>query len=253
MLDGAYRQAKAFVLAVQFLTRFPTPHIFDVDAQDVDRSYAYYPAVGALLGGTYVFFALLIHIFYASSLLLAVLLAGLQIYLTGGLHVDGLMDTADGLLSYRSREQTLNIMKDSRVGAMGVMVFAVTLLVRIAVYQSLSLPSLISLLFITPFYSRSALLVLLRFTHPARTEGLGRQAVGKTNLSTIVLANGIVLLLVFALLHWIGLIGLIVASLLIIRFVRTCKRRIGGMTGDTFGAAIELLEVTLALVIALRP
>ncbi|MCI0182770.1 MAG: adenosylcobinamide-GDP ribazoletransferase [Acidibacillus sp.] len=252
MLDAFYRQAKAFVLAVQFLTRFPAPRIADVDEEDVNRSYAYYPLVGVMLGATYALFALIIHILYASSLLMAVLLVAVQLYFTGGLHMDGLMDTADGMLSYRSREEVLTIMKDSRVGAMGVIVFAVSFLLRIAVYDSLPLYKLVALLFVTPVASRSVLLVLFRFTRPARTRGLGQHAIGKTRLATLVWANSIAILLVALLLKEIGIMAMIVGILVVIRLIRSCNRRLGGMTGDTFGAAVEILEGVVALVFAMR-
>lgn len=253
MLNRAYVQAKAFILAIQFLSRFPVPRLRDVEPADVDRSYAYFPVVGVMLGGAYALLAVVAHIFFSSSLLVATLVVGSQLYLTGGLHIDGLMDTADGLLSYRSKEDVLAIMKDSRVGAMGVMAFGVDLLLRIAVYQSLPLLLFVSLLFVTPFFSRSVLLLLLRFTRPARTDGLGARAMQKTRGSIIFTTNGIAVLVVAGLLGKTGLLGVLLGALVLLRFIRTCDRRIGGMTGDTFGAAIELLEVLLALATASRP
>lgn len=110
---------RAFIAALQFLTRLPIPVQVADDPGVFRRSTVFYPAAGLVIGG------MVAGIGYGASFVFpapvnAALLLCIWVLLTGGLHLDGLMDTADGLLSHRSRERMLEIMKDSRVGAMGV-------------------------------------------------------------------------------------------------------------------------------------
>ena len=124
------------IAAFQFLTRLPIPVQIDYTDRVFRRSAIFYPLVGFVIG----FFLLLAGEGLAlclPAMPAAVLLLGFWVVLTGGLHLDGLMDTADGILSHRPREQMLEIMKDSRVGAMGVIVGVLHLLLKFSLLYTL--------------------------------------------------------------------------------------------------------------------
>ena len=118
---------KPLFYAVAFLTRIPVP--FRFDARDRTKSTAYYPLVGLLIGGVIAAFDGLIAVHFP-PLVRAVLVTACWVFITGGLHLDGLMDVFDGLGSHREPERILAIMKDSRVGAMGVLAAVLILLLK---------------------------------------------------------------------------------------------------------------------------
>ncbi|WP_311198833.1 adenosylcobinamide-GDP ribazoletransferase [Paenibacillus hexagrammi] len=126
----------ALAAAFQFLTRLPVPLRFEYTERIFRRSVIFYPLAGAVIGlllwGAEVVLKHLLPPFPAAVILLA-----MWVGITGGLHLDGLMDTADGILSHRSREKMLEIMKDSRVGAMGVIVCVLHLLLKLSLLYTL--------------------------------------------------------------------------------------------------------------------
>ncbi|MEK4330569.1 adenosylcobinamide-GDP ribazoletransferase [Paenibacillus sp. FSL R7-0312] len=142
--------------AFQFLSRFPVKYSPDFSPELLRRSVVYYPLVGAAIGLSAALGAA------AAAWLLpawpaAVITLILWVGLTGGLHLDGWMDSADALLSYRSRERMLEIMKDSRVGAMGVLACVLLLLLKASLLAALiegGSYSMLPLLLLPPIWSR---------------------------------------------------------------------------------------------------
>lgn len=126
------RELQAIGTAFQLLTRIPIPAAIPFTPEMLARSVAYYPVVGAVIGGIVAAAGACMD-GSVPAMPAAVLLMAVWLLLSGGLHMDGLMDTADGILSHRSRERMLEIMKDSRVGAMGVIAAVVLLLFKFAV------------------------------------------------------------------------------------------------------------------------
>ncbi|MDU5948969.1 MAG: adenosylcobinamide-GDP ribazoletransferase, partial [Paenibacillus macerans] len=122
--------------AFQFLTRFPVRAELDFTPELLRRSVRYYPLVGAAVGLS-VWAAAVLSAWLLPPLPAAVLALIVWVWVTGGLHLDGWMDTADGLLSYRPREKMLEIMKDSRVGAMGVLACVLLLMLKASLLASL--------------------------------------------------------------------------------------------------------------------
>ncbi|MEK8127016.1 adenosylcobinamide-GDP ribazoletransferase [Paenibacillus filicis] len=121
----------ACAAALQFLTRLPVPVRLHYDNALFRRSVIFYPLAGWLMGAlTVAFGVLLADVLELPATVTAALTLAFWASLSGALHLDGLMDTADGVLSHRSRERMLEIMKDSRVGAMGVIVCVLLLLVK---------------------------------------------------------------------------------------------------------------------------
>ncbi|WP_141201683.1 adenosylcobinamide-GDP ribazoletransferase, partial [Paludifilum halophilum] len=159
----------ALLNAIAFLTRIPVP--VRPNERDWSRSPLFYPVVGLVIG-------LLLSLFdgliagHFPPLVRGVLILGLWVYLTGGLHLDGLMDTADGFGAYRDRERTLQIMKDSRVGAMGVLAAILLLLLKASALASLSEPLFFPLVAATVAGRTALLLAICAFPYRSR-EGIG--------------------------------------------------------------------------------
>ncbi|WP_268893531.1 adenosylcobinamide-GDP ribazoletransferase [Paenibacillus xylanilyticus] len=284
-LDQKHAAAAAF----QFLSRFPVKMQIDFVPPLLRESVVYYPLVGAAIGlsvwiGGALTGALL------PSFPAAVLTLTLWVWLTGGLHLDGWMDTADGLLSYRTRERMLEIMKDSRVGAMGVIACVLLLMMKAALIADFIARGnwLYGALLILPMiWSRWFMVYAISAWPNARGDdglavlfkGLGERkevqrarsaAVGLTILAAVITlaavwifqpGSSMVEMLAMdrglgTLPWWLYPIAAAIlvplAAYLIGKFVAgRISERLGGLTGDTYGAMNELLEAALLTVLSL--
>ncbi|WP_010496992.1 adenosylcobinamide-GDP ribazoletransferase [Paenibacillus elgii] len=265
---------EACAAAFQFLTRLPVPVKLDYNDALFRRSVVFYPFVGLVLG----------LITAAAGLLLtsvlpplpgAALLLGLWVLLTGALHLDGLMDTADGILSHRSRERMLEIMKDSRVGAMGVIAAVLLLLLKWSLLTEL-LPAAAAgghgnlwlLLALVPLWSRWYMVVAIACWPYARQAGSGMGGFFRGVGAGHAAGSGLVALLLslcvvaageafggLSLPFW-HMVGIVVILLVVtmgagVLMSVSIHRKLGGLTGDTYGAMNELLEAALLLVFVL--
>lgn len=232
-----------FITALQFLTRIPVRIQIPYTERQFGRSVKFFPLVGGVIGG------LLAAVSYALGLLSgeavhmrAALLLLLEIMLTGGLHCDGLMDTWDGFLSTASREGTLEIMKDSRVGAYGVMAFGLLLLWKYSLLLAIAPELLPAALWAAPVIARLAVVAAITSYPYARAQGLGKpffQYAGKYTLPT---AGVFTAVLLFAA-GWQGLVAAVAGLSAAGVFAHYAVSRLGGLTGDVYGAIIEMTEV----------
>lgn len=238
----------SFRLAISFLTIFPVYKKM-ANNQELASSVSYYPLVGLLVGslaagGCYVLRSI------GLTLSADVMALVIMLIVTGGLHMDGLMDTADGIFSGRDRERKLEIMKDSRVGAMGVIAFGAVFLLKIAFLFDLTLGPKLTALILAPTAGRWAMAVcVIRYPY-ARTNGLGGCLQG-AGYKHLVEASIILLAASWALAGIPGLLVLaavVPAVWIIAGIIMTC---LGGMTGDTYGATGELIETWTILIILL--
>lgn len=238
---------RALLVAIGFLTRLPVPaSVFD-DARAQSRSLAWYPLVGAIVGGLLCLLAGLLQ--HAPPLLSAVLLLVAWVCLTGALHLDGLADSADAWIGgLGDRERTLTIMKDPRSGPAGVVALVLVLLLKFAALASLPAPAWIALL-LAPLLARAALTLAFLSTPYARSGGIGRALVDAPRAAAIValLAGAAAC----ALADWRGALALAVAGSIFLLWRQACLRRLQGMTGDTCGALAEITEAGVLVALAL--
>ncbi|MFC7441220.1 adenosylcobinamide-GDP ribazoletransferase [Laceyella putida] len=236
-----------FAHAVAFLTRLPVPRRWLKG--DHRTSPMWYPMVGALLGLVLIGFDWLVARWFP-QMVRAVLDVGCWVYLTGGLHLDGLMDTADGFGAYRDRERTLQIMKDSRVGAMGVLAAVLVLLLKVStLYYLLQFHvwdgafAWGSAVMIARF---AAVVAIFAFPY-VQAQGMGSGL--KESLSTwrINLSSFCSILPLIWWWEWEGVVLFVVVFALTWLFGKLAVYRIGGFTGDIYGALIEGVEVAVLL------
>ncbi|MDA7980738.1 MAG: adenosylcobinamide-GDP ribazoletransferase [Pirellulales bacterium] len=239
---------KSLLSAFAFLTIMPVP----IRWLDAEQNYAccvkYFPLVGLVLG------SLVALIGYAITLILpqlpaAVVIAGLMVAMSGALHLDGLADTADGFLSSRPRDAVLEIMKDSRIGTMGVAAILLLLLLKVsALSELLAQPALSGLLAVavSVLAGRCTFVWSMRLNQYARKDGLGKSFwVRSWNLSLFSLM--VLSLTAWLLLGYRGLIAVAASGFTVALVAIWCHRRIGGATGDTAGACCELTEACFLL------
>ncbi len=237
---------RGFLIALTFLTRLPLPAPkVEVTSEEFTRSYRYYPLVGLVLGLLLWLMARAL-VLYFPPLVLGALLLSAELMLTGGLHLDGFMDSMDGLLSARTPERILEIMKDSRVGAHACMALIGLLLLKFTLLASLN-PAQFSILLVMPMLSRWVFQIgVIGFPY-ARPQGLGKGIHETTHWAPFLLTGSIVLGISFYLAGLAGLIAFGVCILTITFLASRISSLLGGLTGDLYGAFIELSEVVCLL------
>jgi adenosylcobinamide-GDP ribazoletransferase len=265
------RSSRGFAAAMQLLTRIPVPLEVPYDQGTMRASAVSFPLAGAAVGlvtaASAAALLLLLPAWPAAALTLAVWTA-----VTGGLHLDGWIDTADGTLSNRPRERMLEIMKDSRVGAMGAMAGVLLLIVKFAALASLlesAGPACWAMLAAIPVWSRWWMTAAMAAWPNARGEGgmgalfRGVRAVHAGGAAAAGLAVTFALLCAggAAPIEWVGLPAPGAAALAAAAFPalaaafgwplgRWLARRLGGQTGDTYGAMNEWTEAWLLLALS---
>lgn len=228
---------QGLILAFQFLTRIPLPIPIDFKNGNVGRAVSFFGVVGCFLGGIYSLCFSFLH--RVDPLIGAVLCLLLTLLLTGGLHMDGLSDMADGFFSGKDREKTLEIMKDSRAGAFGVMAIVCILLMKfIFIYR---MQDAITLFFMAA-NARFSVYFLIFFGKPAYGGGLAKLFQETCSVWEIVTTFILYLILVYfvGMKHFLPLVFSIFVCILLLFW---SHRKIGGVNGDVNGAGIELSEL----------
>jgi len=238
--------------AVAFLTRVPVPARLAFDAKDVGRSTRWFPLIGLMIGG-FLVAALPLFTRVFPPLVTAFLIAAIDALLTGALHLDGLADTMDGFGGGHTREDMLRIMRDHAIGSYG----AVALILAIAIKAG-TLTALIehhraaTWLALAPMLGRWSI-VMLSATQPyarrsdqdgARPGGAVSDFVGRIEL---MVATATALAIAFVLGRWRGLAAVPLVFAVSTLWGWYCRRRIGGITGDTLGAGVEFSETLVLL------
>lgn len=238
---------KPFLLALQFLTAITLKSDLRADARDLARSAAFFPLVGLVIGiilaACWYFSLKLWPPIVADALVVLVLVA-----VTRAFHLDGLADTLDGVLGGSSRARALEIMKDTRLGAFGVMGIVLDLLLKFVALTSIPPYMKMQALVLFPVISRYSIVQLAWRTPSARAkEGLGAHFQELIQFHYLAVAFLIGFIVSFGLLKDKGLIclGVIVAATLGYRLLFRWK--LGGVTGDVFGFVNECNEILFLL------
>lgn len=239
-----------FWIALQFLTTFPIHLKAMPSAQQNAQSLLFYPCIGLLIGGLLYIVAWLLA--PTALILQSVVVVVLWIWLTGGLHYDGLADTADAWVGgFGDRDRTLKIMKDPSCGPIGVLAIVMVVLVKLAAVYVILQQHALFILWAIPTLARTAPLILLASCDYVRQQGIATdmtQHLSKRMLWTVLAltAGGLcVFLAQVALVFLLVFLGCI--SYLRLKFIQ----RLGGVTGDTIGASIEISESVTLLVAAI--
>ncbi len=239
-----------FLIALQFLTSLPVRLSGMPAPQAVGRSLLHYPLVGLLLGLILWLGSLAIE--GAALPLQAALVLAAWVALTGALHLDGLADSADAWLGgFGDRARTLAIMKDPRSGPVAVVVLVLLLLLKFAALWVLLGADERMALLLAPLLGRGALLGLFLTTPYVRPGGLGQalaEHLPRASVRIVLLAVMIVCLA----LGTSGWLTLMVSLAIGVLARQAMSRRIGGTTGDTAGALLELVECSVLIALALR-
>lgn len=241
---------KGLMILFQFMTRLPIPGKPKYDADEMGKSFKFFPIIGLVIG-------IILYVAYSglsmyidNKYALALLVVLLEVVLTGGLHLDGLADTFDGIFSYRSKHRMLEIMRDSRLGTNGALALIIYFLLKVFLLVEIGFGALL----IIPVIGRLNAVVNAAVAPYARPTGMGKGIVKNTDKAGVLTALIITLGATYGMAVAIGnvvawSIVILVTVALGIYFAKLMERKIGGITGDTLGAVVELSEI-VALFIA---
>ncbi len=248
---------KRFARAISYVTILPgLPVGPDEDENEALSGLSkYLPMVGLLIGLILAGIDYLLSLIHANGLIAAAILTVSWLVITGALHMDGLMDTADGIFSHRSHERMLEIMMDSRVGNFGALAGVCLLLLKFVGLCSFSCMPLYAVLVLTPALGRLCEVYAIGCFPYLRETGRGKvwhhstKCPGDLVLAALLPAVAVV---AFSLMgYWIAPLLSLVACLCGLIVSHWISLRLGGHTGDTYGAVVEVVETFSILIVAL--
>lgn len=234
---------------LRFLTILPLPALCRQTEEDLVRSVPLFPLAGLLIGFFAAGCALVSGALFPPAVA-AVLSVALLAVAHGGLHLDGLADTGDGFFSHCARERVMAIMRDSRIGAFGCLTLAGVLALKVAAVASLSGPHLARALLLAPLAGRCVMVPMLVFLPSARLDGLGHLFSQGRSAWEALWAVALLGACVWAAAGVAGVIAAGAAGVATVAFAALCRRKIGGFTGDTLGAASELAEMVMLVALS---
>ena len=272
---------KGFLLLLSFMTRIPMPKI-EYDEEKLGKSMKYFPVVGIIVGFILLFFCIIFNfilknISYSAILPLMIIVVILtDLITTGALHLDGLADTFDGIFSYRSKHKMLEIMKDSRLGSNGALALILYFLLKFILLFSLIIESregAVYAIMTYPVVARFCSVVSCASSPYARGSGMGKTFVDNTKacglivaaIITILYTTGMVFMPFILFTNYllpmqfiIKTISIIVVIVLLLgifayAFSKLIERKIGGITGDTLGALLEISSLVYIFLLLVIP
>ncbi len=246
---------RSFFIGLQFLTRLHFVSQTEWSEKDFGSSVKFFPLIGAVLGLIYACAAYIIYDISTRFGLIvpahfgAAALIAIAFWMTGGIHCDGFMDTLDGLLSGRSRERMLEIMKDSCSGSMGVAGFVCIVLIMWSAIVDMPGVYIIPAVYASPIIGRLMMTVAVSCFKYARPNGIGLAFAKYADRKKLILA--VITTLILLIPAGMGAyVALIVTSVIAFRFLDYATKMLGGVTGDIYGA-VTVISETVVLIIYL--
>jgi adenosylcobinamide-GDP ribazoletransferase len=227
--------------AIRFLTIIPQPWLPPMSEASMVSAIPWFPAAGAIIGALLLPAGWLGDLGWGEMARAALVVAAWGV-VTGGLHLDGLSDTFDAVMSWRPRERKLEIMKDSRIGAMGAMALVALLLLKF-VFLAGAGPGWWSAVLVAPVLGRWANCYGIYWFPAAREGGLGRSFNAQVRRGDFWAASIFALLFTAAVAGPAGLVAALLVWGVAHVLIRWWVRDLGGLTGDTYGALCEIAEV----------
>ncbi|MEJ2739795.1 MAG: adenosylcobinamide-GDP ribazoletransferase [Dehalococcoidia bacterium] len=235
-----------FFTALKFLTIFPGPEPKKIKDSSFGESLPYFPVVGLVIG------AILYGLYYGLTLILPlqiviVLIILALVIMSGAHHLDGFIDTFDGITGSKPREKRLEIMADSHAGAIGVVAVILLMMGKYTALYSVTGP--LPALLLMPVLSRWTSVFLL-FTFPyARQTGMGLLFKKGARWYRLAIASVISLAAAILLLSWWGAVLMASLTLIVAAIAVFFNNRLGGLTGDCYGAIVEMSEVIVLVLL----
>ena len=240
----------SFLSALRFLTTIPLPWRREASQEELGGSIAYFPVVGIIIGLILAGLNWILGLFLPPSVVNALLIVSLVI-ISGALHLDGLVDTCDGIAGHKSVEERWQVMHDSRAGGFGVVGVCCLLLVKYISLNSVPESLMMVTLVLMPVVSRWAMVYAI-FAYPyARPSGLGIAFKQAATWQRLAIATLIALMVAGFLTRLAGLAIMGGVWVIVIAMATYFKHKFSGLTGDTYGAINEVAEVGVLIFVSL--
>ena len=237
-----------FLDALRFLTIIPLHREFS--PEKIGQSMGYFPLVGLILGLGLAGMSLVLEMVLPLALVNIILIVSLVV-LTGGLHLDGLVDTCDGLAVRRTPEERLDVMRDSHAGGFGVIGVCCLLLLKYISLTSVPDSARIAAIILMTVIGRWGAVYAV-FAYPyARLHGLGKAFKEQLKWQHLMLATGTVVIVSAVLGRLGGILVMVGVWLIVIALASYLKKKFGGLTGDSYGAVVEVAEVGVLIIVTL--
>ncbi|MBA7676814.1 Adenosylcobinamide-GDP ribazoletransferase [subsurface metagenome] len=226
--------------------------------EEIGRSVGYFPVVGITIGLTLAGLNWLLGLILPSAIVNVLLIVCLVI-ISGALHLDGFIDTCDGIAGHKTVEERWQVMHDSRAGGFGVIGACCLLLVKYISLNSVPEPLLMTTLVLMPVVSRWAMVYAL-FAYPyARPSGLGKEVKQEAGgwrftIATVITLSAAIGLAWVANITYFYLAGLAIMFgiwVIVVAMATYLKHKFSGLTGDTYGAINEVAEVCVLILVCL--
>lgn len=244
----------SLLLALQFFTIVPVHKNLPMEKRQITGMYSLFPSIGASIGAI----SCLLLYFEWSPLMTGFGIVLLGILFSGGLHMDGFIDTSDAFFSYRDRVKRFEVLDDPRVGAFGVMAVVLLIVGKVIIVAEVLATDTFHWVFVLliPFFSRATLVMLFGLTRSAKDSGLAYFFKEKMDSSRLILATACNLFVGLFVIGWltnamIALTFAVVFVLCICVFRNWVMKNFGGVTGDLLGASVEISEVILWITLLL--
>ena len=243
---------KNFIAALQFLTNITLSRNLETDEKSLAASTPYFPLIGILIGCFLAGIYLIFSKFLPETVVSAAIIISL-IWITRGLHIDGFIDTIDGLFGGATRDERLRIMKDTQVGSFGVIALVClillkfTLVLEILKYGNLNSIQVILILILFPALARWSMVCAMSFFPYARTKGTGYFTKFIGAKETLI-ASVIIIIFSTTFFQLKGIIIMLIVFVFMLAVSKYISSKTGGMTGDSYGALNEVVEVFVLLV-----
>jgi adenosylcobinamide-GDP ribazoletransferase len=236
---------RSLLVATAFLTCIPIP--IDATASDVRTATRWFPAVGAVLGAAVGLLSAGLSIIELPPLVNATLVVSVVAGVTGAIHLDGLADTADGFGGGRTKDDVLRIMRDPRLGAFGAVALILVLALKVSALAALiERHAGAALVIVAVTLSRWTVVALGSWLPYARPDGgLGQAATGPAQWTGVLIATATAVAVSFATAGTSAVVLWVAAVVATLTVGAAASARIGGVTGDVFGAAAEISETAI--------
>lgn len=241
---------KSFLAALQFLSTIPVPGRRDFSPETLGRSAVYFPIIGVIIGLILAGLSWLFGLFLPSGVTSALLIAFLVI-ISGGMHLDGFIDTCDGIGGQKPAAERWRVMSDSRAGSFGIIGVVLLLVIKYAALNSVPGQSLVITLVMMPMLGRWTMVYAI-FAYPyAKPAGMGTAFKQGTSWPRFTAATVFTAVAVMLIAQLIGLAIMFAAWMVTLVAAAYFRGKFSGLTGDSYGAINEISEVGLLLFISL--
>ncbi|MEW6095700.1 MAG: adenosylcobinamide-GDP ribazoletransferase [bacterium] len=246
---------KDFIIAFQFLTRFTiSSKELELSKEDLAKAMVCFPIIGMVIGSFLVLINFGLSLFLPALVVDGFIIVSL-IFITSGLHLDGFADTIDGFSSGKSKKEILDIMSDSRVGAIGVIGIFCLLIIKFAIIHEMAIEVKNIALILMSVLGRWAMVMAAASSNYAKdSDGLGKPFTDYVETKEFVFATIITVLIGWGLFSWgtlpyKGIILILIVYLVNLYLLKFVKGKIDGVTGDVLGAICEITEVLVLFLI----